>query len=175
MCNLDHVRRFSVTLSRQIWFLDSKVSKKTASARTPPKPTGSTLATASRWLSHPRSAKDVSEAPLLERDWGLNKVWLGAAPRVALTSYLPDYVIIWWPLRPKRVCGGWLRKIAFTNAKGGVAKTTACVNIGAGLALAGYRTLLIDCDTQGHVSKSLGIQAGEGLAELVQGDAGLGD
>ena len=68
-----------------------------------------------------------------------------------------------------------MRKIAFTNAKGGVAKTTTCVNIGAGLALAGYRTLLVDCDTQGHVSKSLGIQAGEGLAELVQGDAGLED
>ena len=68
-----------------------------------------------------------------------------------------------------------MRKIAFTNAKGGVAKTTTCVNIGAGLALAGYRTLLVDCDTQGHVTKSLGVQAGEGLAELVQGDANLGD
>ena len=66
-----------------------------------------------------------------------------------------------------------MRRIAFANAKGGVAKTTTCVNIGAGLALAGYRTLLVDCDTQGHVSKSLGIQAGEGLAELVQGDASL--
>jgi len=69
----------------------------------------------------------------------------------------------------------WLRKIAFTNAKGGVAKTTTCVNTGAGLALAGYRTLLVDCDTQGQVTKSLGIQAGEGLAELVQGDAGIED
>ena len=68
-----------------------------------------------------------------------------------------------------------MRKIAFTNAKGGVAKTTSCVNIGAGLALEGYRTLLIDCDTQGHVSKSLGIQAGEGLGELLQGEAGLDD
>ena len=66
-----------------------------------------------------------------------------------------------------------MRKIAFTNAKGGVAKTTTCVNIGAGLALAGYRTILIDCDTQGKVSKGLGIQAGEGLAERVQGDAHL--
>jgi chromosome partitioning protein len=68
-----------------------------------------------------------------------------------------------------------LRKIAFINAKGGVAKTTSCVNIGAGLALGGYRTLLVDCDTQGQVTKSLGVQAGEGLAELLQGDAGLGD
>src|SRR5918998_933947 len=82
---------------------------------------------------------------------------------------------MWLLLLAKRICGARLRKIAFTNAKGGVAKTTTCVNIGAGLALAGYRTLLIDCDTQGQVSKSLGIQAGEGLAELVQGEAGLGD
>ena len=49
------------------------------------------------------------------------------------------------------------------------------MNIGAGLALAGYRTLLVDCDTQGHVSRSLGIQVGEGLAELVQGNARLED
>ncbi|MEJ7633111.1 MAG: ParA family protein [Rubrobacteraceae bacterium] len=68
-----------------------------------------------------------------------------------------------------------MRKIAFTNAKGGVAKTTTCVNVGAGLALAGYRTLLVDCDTQGQITKSLGIRAGEGLADLVQGDAGLDD
>ncbi len=66
-----------------------------------------------------------------------------------------------------------MRKIAFINAKGGVAKTTSCVNVGAGLALKGYRTLLLDLDTQGHVTKSLGVQAGEGLAELVQGDASL--
>ena len=68
-----------------------------------------------------------------------------------------------------------MRKIAFINAKGGVAKTTSCVNIGAGLALGGYRTLLIDLDSQGQITKSLGVQAGEGLAELLQGDAGLKD
>lgn len=68
-----------------------------------------------------------------------------------------------------------MRKVAFANAKGGVAKTTTCVNVGAGLALAGYRSLLVDCDTQGQVTKSLGVQAGEGLAELVQGDAALDD
>lgn len=68
-----------------------------------------------------------------------------------------------------------MRKIAFTNAKGGVAKTTTCVNISAGLALAGYRTLIVDLDSQGQVTKSLGIQTGEGLAELVQGDASVED
>lgn len=65
--------------------------------------------------------------------------------------------------------------MAFTNAKGGVAKTTTCVNVGAALARRGHRTLLIDCDTQGQVTKSLGVRAGEGLAELVQGEAGLED
>ena len=66
-----------------------------------------------------------------------------------------------------------MRKIAFANTKCGVAKTTSCVNVGAGLALRGCRTLLIDLDSQGHVTKSLGVQTGEGLAELVQGDASL--
>ena len=68
-----------------------------------------------------------------------------------------------------------MRKIALTNAKGGVAKTTSCVNLGAGLALLGYRTLLVDCDTQGQVCKSLGVRAGEGLGELLQGEAGPAD
>src|SRR5215218_1597930 len=61
------------------------------------------------------------------------------------------------------------------NGKGAVGKTTSCVNIAAGLAWATYRTLLADPDSQGQVTKSLGVQAGEGLAELLQGDAGLKD
>ena len=68
-----------------------------------------------------------------------------------------------------------MRKLAVTNAKGGVAKTTSCVNLGAGLSLLGFRTLLVDCDTQGQVAKSLGVHAGEGLGELLQGEAGLSD
>ena len=56
-----------------------------------------------------------------------------------------------------------------------MAKTTSCVNLGAGLSLMGYRTLLVDCDTQGQVSKSLGVQPGEGLGELLQGEGGLSD
>jgi chromosome partitioning protein len=68
-----------------------------------------------------------------------------------------------------------MRKVAFSNAKGGVAKTTTCVNIGAGLSLAGYRTLIVDLDSQGQITKSLGIDAEQGLAELVQDDASLED
>lgn len=49
------------------------------------------------------------------------------------------------------------RIIAFVNQKGGVAKTTSAVNVGAGLSLAGKRVLMIDIDPQGHLSNSLGI------------------
>lgn len=46
--------------------------------------------------------------------------------------------------------------IALANQKGGVAKTTTCLNLGAGLAARGIRTLLIDADPQGSLSRYLG-------------------
>ena len=50
-----------------------------------------------------------------------------------------------------------MRKIAIVGFKGGIGKTTTCVNLGAGLALRGHRVLLIDTDTQSNLSISLGI------------------
>jgi chromosome partitioning protein len=50
-----------------------------------------------------------------------------------------------------------MRKIAIVGFKGGIGKTTTCVNLGAALALRGRRVLLIDTDTQANVSISLGI------------------
>jgi chromosome partitioning protein len=48
--------------------------------------------------------------------------------------------------------------IAFSNHKGGVGKTCSAVNVGAGLARAGKKTLLIDIDPQGNLTTALGIQ-----------------
>lgn len=53
------------------------------------------------------------------------------------------------------------RIFAFANQKGGVAKTTTTVNLGAYLAAAGRRVLVVDIDAQSNATTSLGINPRE--------------
>ena len=51
--------------------------------------------------------------------------------------------------------------IAMSNEKGGVAKTTSTLSLGAALAELGHRVLLVDLDPQANLSLALGFETGE--------------
>jgi chromosome partitioning protein len=62
--------------------------------------------------------------------------------------------------------------IVFANQKGGVGKTTTAVNLGAYLAEAGKRVLLVDFDPQCNTSSSVGARRqAPGIYEAIMGSA----
>ena len=58
--------------------------------------------------------------------------------------------------------------IAFSNQKGGVGKTTTCVNMSAYLASKGKKVLIVDLDPQGNATTGLGFSKSEIKNSLYQ-------
>lgn len=64
------------------------------------------------------------------------------------------------------------------NQKGGVGKTTSSINIAAGLAQSGKKTLVIDVDSQGNATSGLGVSKSEldaSIFDVFAEERSLGD
>lgn len=67
--------------------------------------------------------------------------------------------------------------IAIANQKGGVGKTTTCVNLCCALKMKGKRVLLVDCDPQGNSTSGMGVDKRDlpGAYELLTQNADISD
>lgn len=60
------------------------------------------------------------------------------------------------------------RIIAFANQKGGVGKTTTCVNMSVFMALMGKKVLMVDIDPQGNATSNLGLTKDKNINSIYQ-------
>lgn len=71
-----------------------------------------------------------------------------------------------------------MKIISFVNQKGGTAKTTSCLNLGAALAQYGKYVLLIDLDPQGSLTKCAGYRDLSDMPttyEVIKGEIDIND
>ena len=82
----------------------------------------------------------------------------------------------WKLLETRPIESGRGRLVCVANQKGGVAKTTTAVNLGAALALRGHRVLIVDVDPQANATTGLGLDHRTmelSTYDLLAGDAAL--
>ena len=68
--------------------------------------------------------------------------------------------------------------IAFTNQKGGVGKTTTCVNMSTYMALMGKKVLIVDIDPQGNTTSALGqekVDNNKTIYDVISGNVDIVD
>ena len=67
--------------------------------------------------------------------------------------------------------------IAIANQKGGVGKTTTCVNLCCALKMKGKKVLILDCDPQGNSTSGMGVDkySTPGAYELIAKKADIYD
>jgi chromosome partitioning protein len=111
-----------------------------------------------------RETEILEEGPPVDGLGGENSVDSEAAAKNARVTFRIH----------RETLNGTRRVMAVANQKGGVGKSTTAVNIGAYLALAGARVLVVDLDPQGNASTGLGLDHREvepSIYDVLTGEA----
>ncbi|MEO9871845.1 ParA family protein [Ekhidna sp.] len=65
--------------------------------------------------------------------------------------------------------------ISIVNQKGGTGKTTTSINLGSALTKLGQKVLILDMDSQGNLGYSVGLDDGETISDVFEGNAQIQD